>query len=695
MSRAQLIADLIMGSERYAQVFADRVYADEPILRTGRQVMSQHEGAEPTRTSNAGRDARQAPRERSEHVDPVMRAVLNHLGSLVEPEGASPGSGYVPQPRTIKMPAQYRAMRRLAKTHANWLYSSTHGSKLFYEQGKLMERFSDDYEGVGASLLFLGNYPTYAEMSDYELRLYITWRTRLRAGETPECPVAFLYVYAYELLCGIGVEPGQQGHAALVDLARRYEGASPAFDAHLHRWTHDYVVMHGLDASLLEPVKGSLSVEAVATLRRAEQALLAQAGVPVWPEVPSEGMPTSEELLDALCVVSRYRAERSKFVREHRADVALVCARVYARMVGHCHKRRKTDYVDGLFGMPVRTSYAMYPSAIYWSPTAHEDATYFASPSESYVCERGFWWRELPCRRMETSKELGALLHAIDCRMRVAMGGAPPLKARPLPKYQGKFVDDEIAALLEQRAAQEAARIRIDRRSLQGIRSASARTREALLTDDERDEDPSMRGDARPLAPVGMGTGLGGTTNGGAKPQALDSEGERGALGMAASDGLGSLPGKGMGDEGLCGDDSVLSVSPATDAVSQDGRCEARVATEPKTAALGVADGRVVVDESPIELGRPLSGQSPYASQDHGTLGLSERQLSILLALLDGAELPADVGHAFVSLEVDAINEAFLDVVGDTVIEFDADVPRLVEDYEPDVREALGLGACA
>jgi hypothetical protein len=34
-SKAQRILDDIMGSDRYAQVFSDRVFSDEPILRTG------------------------------------------------------------------------------------------------------------------------------------------------------------------------------------------------------------------------------------------------------------------------------------------------------------------------------------------------------------------------------------------------------------------------------------------------------------------------------------------------------------------------------------------------------------------------------------------------------------------------------------------------------------------------------------
>ena len=74
-----------------------------------------------------------------------------------------------------------------------------------------------------------------------------------------------------------------------------------------------------------------------------------------------------------------------------------------------------------------------------------------------------------------------------------------------------------------------------------------------------------------------------------------------------------------------------------------------------------------------------------------GAVALTAVQRQILHGLLDGN---LDV-HALeqmgtmVSLETDMINERFLDLVGDTVIETDEDAPHLVEDYVEDVREVL------
>lgn len=50
--------------------------------------------------------------------------------------------------------------------------------------------------------------------------------------------------------------------------------------------------------------------------------------------------------------------------------------------------------------------------------------------------------------------------------------------------------------------------------------------------------------------------------------------------------------------------------------------------------------------------------------------------------------MPAGVSE---DMLVDAINEKLFDVVGDTVIEFGADGAQVIEDYEDEVREVLGL----
>ena len=581
-SRAERIAREILESDRYAntRAFEDRIYRDEPILRTGARAFQTKRDArtregkgyrQPPLSKDAKREIR--PREGADLHQPPLRPLVQD-----------------PPPK------EYRTMRALAHKRSRSGYGNGYvasGSRLFYEQGKLMEDFEDDFEG---STIFDRYYPSYEDMSTYQLRCYFSWRTRVRKGQTPDAPVSFLFVLAYELLCGIGTSSAMDGYGRLGELSRSYAGKSTAFDSYMVRWMHDYVVFHGLDASLVKPLSESSLYASVGVLRKAEHALLSHGKKVVWPHGPVEGLPTEEELLDALCVLSRYRAERSRFVKVNKDDVAQVAARVFARMVDHCSKRRRTGYVDGLFGVPMKITYAMFPSAYFWAPSVHEDTRFEVSEYETFVCDRGFWWRELPCRRSDTSKEIGALLHAIDTRMRIAVGDPHPLKARALPKYQAKFVDEEIANHIARKEAEEAARIHIDRSSLVGIRSASVRTQEALLTDEEREDDAAR--------------------NAVAVPEAVAE------VTVQSAERLGG---------------AVASAEPVMTEASEEG-------------------------------------QIPH--------------VDLLRALLDDTDLP-QTDELYLTLAVDAINEAFLDIVGDTVVEFCGNVPVLVEDYVDDVREAL------
>ena len=563
------------------------MYRDEPILRTGAQAYgprsaSAREVPAPRASSaSASESVSPVPVRKQQAVAPQTEGSTRALSLQ---EWAALQRELEKKVRT-SMPAAYKKMRALERRQSGWGYSySSGGAKLFYEQAKLMEDFEDDFD---EACEFHQYYPTYAEMSDYQLRCYFGWRTRLRAGKITDAPLSFLFVHAYELLCGIGVTAGPDGFEALRSFASAYAGTSPAFDSHLARWQHDYVVFHGLDSSLATALQGSFPLHAIATIRRAEDQLLAR-GDGTWPERVSEGLPEPEELLDALCVVSRYRAERSRFVKAHKAEMAEVCAHVFARMVDHCKKRRKTGLVDGMFGPATRTSYTMYPSALFWTDTLHADTTFHVSDAESYVCERGFWWRVMPCRRTETNRELGNLLHTIDARMRKATGDAHPLKERTIPKYQTKLVDEEIARLVARKEAGEAARVRIDRASLKGIRSAAARTREALLTDEEREDEAAAMSPTPAVAPVPA---------------------------------------------------VVPAVAPVTET------------------------------------------SVPEASVPHADM---------LLALLEGAPLPI-TDSIQLSLAVDQINEVFLDIVGDVVIEYDGESPVLVEDYAEDVRAQIAV----
>lgn len=168
------------------------------------------------------------------------------------------------------MPEGYREMLTLSRWEARadgrggrWLSEA----ELFYRQGKLIENLEDAYPHQGS---FKSYFPTYNAMSDRQLRAYITWRTAVRRGSIEEAPLSFTYVYLYELINGIGVSDPEDGFQKLETFWQAYREFAPEIDRFACVWLQDYVVYHGLPAKLLEPYKTLSFDRALIALRKAD-----------------------------------------------------------------------------------------------------------------------------------------------------------------------------------------------------------------------------------------------------------------------------------------------------------------------------------------------------------------------------------------------------------------------------------------
>ena len=274
--------------------------------------------------------------------------------------------------------------------------------------------------------------------------------------------------------------------------------------------------------------------------------------------------------------------------------------------------------------------YTMFASAVFFAPERHEDCEYRLDPIRIYRCQNGFW----ECMRIHGSRQksskLGEMMRACDQRLRLALDPAHPLKEEKVPKYLAKIIDDEIVAWLSWDAAHQPVKIDIDLSQLGHIRSAAAQTREALLIDEER-EDGAF-----------------------AEAEATDS-GQPEAEPVA---------------------DAI--VEPVAAPIRQDEADEPTISTE----QFGVV--------------APLLAPTPAfaaAAPADATNELALAADAYLRALLEHNAVQAESAVAqsgqSEDMLVDTINEALFDLVGDTVIEFSAAGPQIIEDYEADVRGYL------
>ena len=577
----KMLIERIMAEARTHQSarFSHEVYADEPILKTGRQMQN-------------------------------------------------------------FLPDQYRKMREISRWQddpkggaGRWLSEA----ELFYRQGQLMADFEDDcpYNGT-----FKSYFPTYNAMSDRQLRGYFTWRARVRRGTVEETSTSFAFLYLYELICGIGVDDPLDGFNKIKAFWDAYRAFEPGIDRFARVWLQDYAVFHRLDPKLLRDSKTVMFDNALIELRRAARDL---APAPTPPDLAPARRKTSEptlplppdetgeeRLMTAINALSTYNLNNSRLDRSHHRDLRHVACAVYVRMARYYDTHRKTGIVASLFGEEAAMPYTMFASAVFFAPERHEDCEYRLDPIHIYRCQNGFW----ECMRIHGSRQksskLGEMMRACDQRLRLALDPTHPLKEEKVPKYLAKIINDEIVAWLSWDAAHQPVKIDIDLSQLGHIRSAAAQTREALLIDEEREDDVPMEAEAT----------------------LIEQPNTESAPGMTAG--------------------------PGEIAARQDEPDEPTVSTE----EFGVVAPLLVSVPAPVTPASAEAANKLAPAADAFLRALLERntaQATLAVAQSGQSE----------DMLVDSINEALFDLVGDTVIEFGAAGPQIIEDYEADVRGYL------
>lgn len=416
MTDVQKLIDGILSDPRLvnSRVFSGKEYEDEPILRTGAQMK-------------------------------------NYL------------------------PEQYVKMKALAKpTYDGFEYRRSSETKLFVTQGKFMEQWEDDFPYSGT---FKRYYPTYAMMSDQQLRGYFSWRAQVRKGDVQETSLSFAYVYIYELLNGIGGSTPQDCFDKLYSFWVAYREFAPELNRYVISWLRDFVVYRELDPKLIESFIDTSFEQALIGVRKAEEAVCA-----------GKRITDEASLLASLSRLSSYRIEKSRFAKEHPDDVASVVARVFAELCLHCAKRRKKGLVDSWFGTRDMSPHPMFQSAVFYEPVPHEDCLYRVNEVHAYSCRNGRWSGLRSYKTAARNDDLGALLATIDRLMRQAASDSHPLKEHEVPKYLLLIIESAIGSWQKAKAEEERRRVVIDKSQLEGIRSRAATTREALLIEEERTE---------------------------------------------------------------------------------------------------------------------------------------------------------------------------------------------------------------
>ena len=603
-------------------------------------------------------EGRQAEGRQAGDQQPAGRVHLSATVYVDEPlvRTGRQMKGYLPE-RIRQMKAISRYEEGAPGKRGRWLSEEEH----FWRQGTFMADFEDDcpYHGT-----FKAYYPTYDAMSDQQLRGYFTWRAQVRRGRIEETSPSFVFVYLYELICGIGVREPLEGFRIMEWVWQGCRPFAPELDRFVNIWLQDYAVYHGLPPELLAPYRTLAFDRALIALKRAGERAGATAGarrrrgagpVSALPLPADEAL--EDELFNALDALSSYRLKNSRLYKAEPAGLRHVAGAVYVRTSAYYDKNRKAGVLESWFGEHMEQGYVMFGSAVFFEPARHADCVYELDELHRYRCTDGLWTCERYHGSRQRSAKLGQIMRATDRTLRAASGFPHPLKDDGrTPKYLQKIIDEEVAAWLGWQEAHRPVTIDIDLSQLAGIRRAASATREALLVDEEHEEPPASAGEPAPSAgePV---------------PPA----------GEPAPAAAGPRP-VSLGTTDLI---ELEKVPHSTGGAEQPGLFDAvpviELGTVPNSiTGAGTADGD--------------------AAAAAGQAALSPAQAHYLRCLMEGASAGERLDAVAASglsedLLVDAVNEALFELVGDTVIEFGPEGPQLVEEYAEDVREVLGNGA--
>ena len=388
--------------------------------------------------------------------------------------------GFVPEP--------IKQLREMQVTPQGRTWSE---ARLFFEQAKLLEDFEDHAPFVGQ---FISYYPTYRSMNDRQLRGYFTWRGNVRRGQIEDVSTSFAYVYIYELLMGVGAEPGAKAFEALETFYRAYRAFDQAsMDRNVRPWLVDYVVGHGLDPKLAEPYTDTAHDKAISLLEGIDRAAVLSAPPKGSRRAPLDFGTLGEaaaKLADAVDTLSTYHLKDSRLYKENPDDLAVVLLAVFIRLSRHYARTHNQGLVETLFGTRFPLRHLMYASAIHYEPAPHPDCVFELSATRRYICKNGSWACDGYHDGGAKSAKLGDLARAVDRQLRAAIGFPAQLKDHAEPKYLVKMIDAEVADYLTYNEAHRPVVVDIDFSKLAQIRAAASVTQEALLVDEEREDAP-------------------------------------------------------------------------------------------------------------------------------------------------------------------------------------------------------------
>ncbi len=367
------------------------------------------------------------------------------------------------------IPEKIRQMMRLYEYRSK---SDFHRARNFYRQGKFMEDYEDD---VPWNEEFVCYFPTYHDMTVNQLRGYFTWRKKIRQGIFEPISTSAAYVYIYELLNGIGARTFTERVEKLRAFEKGYVDAGfgdRRMRKFIHEWLFDLCVIGNLD-------RETTGLYIDSDITEYDNAL----GVLMNPSGASDA-----DVFAALFRFGGKNTLESDSVTSDPSRAARVFSNSWRNIQRDC-KRSKRSFFEICFG--ARKSKLWHPlaKAVYFDEDLGGDREYVLNDYRKYTYHNLSWRENCFYRNNFCIFMLDQFLRETDLVMRAQMKTGRKLKENPDYTWMHPFILEAVREeiLFEREASRP--KIEIDISGLEKIRRDAEKTRDSLLTDEERFEE--------------------------------------------------------------------------------------------------------------------------------------------------------------------------------------------------------------
>lgn len=420
---------------------------------------------------------RNAPEERAGKGEEKAPWEIKFAEILLE-SGRIPGAAESLSPENIQEAPdrkrdRFYEMRQIARRDPSCLGNP---SKIFYEQARMMENFTDDYPGQAPFSFY---FPYYQLMGYGQLRTYFTWRTRVRAGDIQSTCVSYAFVYIYELLACIGAKDPSESIQRLLHFWRTYRNLDKTIDKYVLQWIKDFYVYYPMETSFAEFA--------------AQEKLLKY-----YPKV-SAYMSGKEESFSVFAELSKYDIRKSIFYTD---ETKLLMGDCFYFLLSYFRRlcRDKNKIFEDFVFYPIQkeSDWKPFSGALFYPYLAQEDRTVQLSPREGYTCTQGRWTYHSVLLKDEGKCLIGYIMKEMESALRTALHFRYKLRNSPdmcSPKILKRLqsvgislpeqITEGVRAFLALRNRTE---VRVDTRTVSRIRREALETQDKLIVLEEEEE---------------------------------------------------------------------------------------------------------------------------------------------------------------------------------------------------------------